>query len=66
MWICKPTGLNQGRGIFLLRSQEDVAAFRLKLQQAEDLQASRKMSHRQPQARIVQQWVKTLSDGLFQ
>uniref|UniRef100_UPI0037E7CA15 protein polyglycylase TTLL10 n=1 Tax=Semicossyphus pulcher TaxID=241346 RepID=UPI0037E7CA15 len=58
MWICKPTGLNQGRGIFLLKSQEDVAAFRLKLQHAEDSQASRKTHHRQPQARIVQHYIQ--------
>ncbi|KAG8002861.1 Protein polyglycylase TTLL10 [Nibea albiflora] len=59
MWICKPTGLNQGRGIFLLKSQEDVAAFRLRLQHMEDSQASRKMHHRQPQARVVQHYIKS-------
>ncbi len=62
MWICKPTGLNQGRGIFLLKNQEDVAAFRLKLQHMEDSQTNRKMHHRQPQARIVQQWVNICND----
>ncbi|XP_076597811.1 protein polyglycylase TTLL10 [Chaetodon auriga] len=59
MWICKPTGLNQGRGIFLLKSQEDIAAFRLKLQHIEDSQASRKMHQRQPQARIVQHYIQS-------
>ncbi|XP_067447666.1 protein polyglycylase TTLL10 isoform X2 [Thunnus thynnus] len=59
MWICKPTGLNQGRGIFLLKSQEDVAAFRLKLQDREDSQANRKAHHRQPQARIVQHYIQS-------
>lgn len=54
VWICKPTGLNQGRGIFLLKSQEDVAALRLKLQHMEDSKASRNLRHHQPQARIVQ------------
>ncbi|XP_032376306.1 protein polyglycylase TTLL10 isoform X2 [Etheostoma spectabile] len=58
MWICKPTGLNQGRGIFLLKNQEDVAAFRLKLQHTEDRQANRKMHGRQPQARIVQHYIQ--------
>ena len=24
IWICKPTGLNQGKGIFLIRSQEQI------------------------------------------
>lgn len=55
MWICKPTGLNQGRGIFLLKSQEDVTVFRLKLQNMEDSQANRRMLQRQPQPYIVQQ-----------
>ncbi|XP_041655415.1 protein polyglycylase TTLL10 isoform X2 [Cheilinus undulatus] len=58
MWICKPTGLNQGRGIFLLKSPEEVYAFRLKLQHAEDSQASRRMYHHQPQARIIQHYIQ--------
>ncbi|CAG01732.1 unnamed protein product, partial [Tetraodon nigroviridis] len=61
MWICKPTGLNQGRGIFLLKSQDDVTAFRLKLQNAEDSQASqasRRTLQRQPQPYIVQQYIQ--------
>ncbi|XP_071772799.2 protein polyglycylase TTLL10 [Centroberyx gerrardi] len=58
MWICKPTGLNQGRGIFLLKSREDVASLRLKLQDMEDSQANRKTCLRQPQARIVQRYVQ--------
>ncbi|TKS77200.1 Protein polyglycylase TTLL10 [Collichthys lucidus] len=59
MWICKPTGLNQGRGIFLLKSQEDVAAFRLRLQHMEDSQTSRRIHQRQPQARVVQHYIKS-------
>ncbi|XP_035513383.1 protein polyglycylase TTLL10 [Morone saxatilis] len=59
MWICKPTGLNQGRGIFLMKSQEDVAALELKLQHIEDSRASRKMHQRQPQARIVQHYIQS-------
>ncbi|XP_068454763.1 protein polyglycylase TTLL10 [Clinocottus analis] len=58
MWICKPTGLNQGRGIFLLKSQEDVAAFRLKLQHTEDIRSNGRTIHRQPQARIVQHYIQ--------
>ncbi|XP_074538075.1 protein polyglycylase TTLL10 isoform X2 [Halichoeres trimaculatus] len=58
MWICKPTGMNQGRGIFLLKSQEDVAAFRLKLQHLEERQSSRKTLHRPPQARIIQHYIQ--------
>lgn len=52
MWICKPTGLNRGRGIFLLQKQEDVEAFRLKLELLED---DRKLPQRRPQACVVQQ-----------
>ncbi|XP_040917534.1 protein polyglycylase TTLL10 [Toxotes jaculatrix] len=59
MWICKPTGLNQGRGIFLLKSQEDLAALRLKLQHMEDSLANRKMHHCQPQAHIVQHYIQS-------
>lgn len=62
MWICKPTGLNQGRGIFLIMNPEDVAAFRLKLQHTEE---HKKMHHRQPQARIVQQWVNMRNYGFL-
>ncbi|XP_058497822.1 protein polyglycylase TTLL10 isoform X3 [Solea solea] len=59
MWICKPTGLNQGRGIFLLKSQEDLTAFRLKLQNMEENQANRRMQHCQRQARIVQHYIQS-------
>ncbi|XP_041713836.2 protein polyglycylase TTLL10 [Coregonus clupeaformis] len=58
VWICKPTGLNQGRGIFLLRSQEDISAFRLKLQNIAESQCNRTLPFRLPQARIVQQYVQ--------
>ncbi|XP_054904537.1 protein polyglycylase TTLL10 isoform X2 [Poeciliopsis prolifica] len=58
MWICKPTGLNQGKGIFLLNNQQDVAEFRLKLQKMEELQADRKMPHRRIQAHIVQRYIQ--------
>ncbi|XP_057684366.1 protein polyglycylase TTLL10 [Corythoichthys intestinalis] len=58
MWICKPTGLNQGRGIFLLRSAEDVAALKLKLQHKGELHGNKKMLHRQPQAYVVQHYIQ--------
>ncbi|KAK2851103.1 hypothetical protein Q5P01_007379 [Channa striata] len=58
MWICKPTGLNQGRGIFLLRNQDDIAAFKLKLHHIKDSQANRKMHYRRPQAHIVQHYIQ--------
>ncbi|XP_072223862.1 protein polyglycylase TTLL10 [Leuresthes tenuis] len=58
MWICKPTSLNQGKGISLLKSREDVAAFKLKLQHMEDSQAIRKPHQRQAQAYIVQHYIQ--------
>ncbi|XP_054650066.1 protein polyglycylase TTLL10 [Dunckerocampus dactyliophorus] len=58
MWICKPTGLNQGRGIFLLRSLEDIAALKVKLQDIEDQQVKAKTLLRQPQAHVVQHYIQ--------
>ncbi|XP_037832856.1 protein polyglycylase TTLL10 isoform X2 [Kryptolebias marmoratus] len=58
MWICKPTGQNQGKGIFLLKSLEDVEAFRLKLQHLEDNQANRSLHHLQNQPYIVQRYIQ--------
>uniref|UniRef100_A0A8C2HSC4 Inactive polyglycylase TTLL10 n=1 Tax=Cyprinus carpio TaxID=7962 RepID=A0A8C2HSC4_CYPCA len=58
MWICKPTGLNQGRGIFLLRTPEDITAFRERLQNTIEQQYNRKSLFNLPQARIVQQYIQ--------
>ncbi|XP_061831191.1 protein polyglycylase TTLL10 isoform X3 [Nerophis lumbriciformis] len=58
MWICKPTALNQGRGIFLLKSLQDVVAFKVKLQDIEDRRAKAKTLQRQPQAYIVQHYIQ--------
>ncbi|KAI2649750.1 Protein polyglycylase TTLL10 [Labeo rohita] len=58
MWICKPTGLNQGRGIFLLRTPEDITAFRERLQNTMEQQSNRKSPFNLPQARIVQHLLK--------
>ncbi|XP_014326786.1 inactive polyglycylase TTLL10 [Xiphophorus maculatus] len=58
MWICKPTGLNRGKGIFLLKNQQEVAEFRLKLQKMEEYQAERKMPLRPIQAHIVQRYIQ--------
>ncbi|KAM9685385.1 inactive polyglycylase TTLL10 [Trichechus inunguis] len=56
-WICKPTASNQGKGIFLLRNQEAVAALQAKTQSIEDDPVYRKMPFRVPQARIVQRYI---------
>lgn len=64
MWICKPSGLSQGRAIVLLKNWEDMTAFRLKLQNMEDCQASKRTLQRQPQPQpqpyIVQQYVNSI------
>ncbi|XP_069396766.1 inactive polyglycylase TTLL10 [Delphinus delphis] len=65
MWICKPTASNQGKGIFLLRNQEEVAALQAKTQSIEDDPIYRKMPFRAPQARVVQRYIQNplLLDG---
>ncbi|XP_024903611.1 inactive polyglycylase TTLL10 [Pteropus alecto] len=65
MWICKPTACNQGKGIFLLRSQEEVAALQAKTQSAESDLTCRKTAFRVPQARVVQRYIQNplLLDG---
>ncbi|XP_045869479.1 inactive polyglycylase TTLL10 [Meles meles] len=65
IWICKPTACNQGKGIFLLRNQEDVAALQVKTQSIEDDPIYRKMPFRAPQARVVQRYIQNplLLDG---
>ncbi|XP_042807055.1 inactive polyglycylase TTLL10 isoform X6 [Panthera leo] len=64
-WICKPTASNQGKGIFLLRNQEEVAALQVKTQSIEDDPIYRKMPFRAPQARVVQRYIQNplLLDG---
>nr|XP_019567704.1 PREDICTED: inactive polyglycylase TTLL10 isoform X1 [Rhinolophus sinicus] len=65
MWICKPSASNQGKGIFLLRNQEEVAALQIKTQSVEDDPIYRKMPFRAPQARVVQRYIQNplLLDG---
>ncbi|GFR77987.1 protein polyglycylase TTLL10 [Elysia marginata] len=52
-WICKPTSLNQGKGIFLLRSREEINNL---LSEREAKQQSKPIS-RQPLMRIVQRYI---------
>ncbi|XP_063799227.1 inactive polyglycylase TTLL10 isoform X2 [Pseudophryne corroboree] len=58
-WICKPTGLNQGRGIYLLKNQEQINTLRCQMQSMADMTASRKVLSpaKCPQARIVQRYI---------
>uniref|UniRef100_A0ACB8EEH1 Uncharacterized protein n=1 Tax=Sphaerodactylus townsendi TaxID=933632 RepID=A0ACB8EEH1_9SAUR len=57
IWICKPTGSNQGRGIFLLKSQEEVKHLQLRLQAIEEDPMYKKLPYRIPQPRIVQRYI---------
>ncbi|KAG8569161.1 hypothetical protein GDO81_014280 [Engystomops pustulosus] len=54
-WICKPTGMNQGRGIYLLKNQEQVNV--LRSQMLNVIEDSRKLPTKSPQARIVQRYI---------
>ncbi|XP_069894037.1 inactive polyglycylase TTLL10 [Dipodomys merriami] len=58
MWICKPTASNQGKGIFLIRSQEEISTLQAKTQSIEDDPIYRKMPFRMPQARVVQRYIQ--------
>uniref|UniRef100_A0A8C5SUH5 Tubulin tyrosine ligase like 10 n=1 Tax=Laticauda laticaudata TaxID=8630 RepID=A0A8C5SUH5_LATLA len=57
IWICKPTSSNQGRGIFLLKSQAEVRTLQAKLQSTEDEPTYKKLPYKLPQARIVQRYI---------
>ncbi|XP_013911853.1 PREDICTED: inactive polyglycylase TTLL10 [Thamnophis sirtalis] len=57
IWICKPTSSNQGRGIFLLKSQSEVRSLQAKLQSVEDEATYKKFPYKLPQARIVQRYI---------
>ncbi|XP_048205948.1 inactive polyglycylase TTLL10 [Perognathus longimembris pacificus] len=57
IWICKPTASNQGKGIFLIRSQEEIITLQAKTQSIEEDPAYRKMPFRMPQARVVQRYI---------
>ncbi|GFO22072.1 protein polyglycylase ttll10-like isoform x1 [Plakobranchus ocellatus] len=52
-WICKPTSLNQGKGIFLLRSREEIN----NLLSEREAKLQSKSFSRQPLMRIVQRYI---------
>ncbi|KAM9299350.1 inactive polyglycylase TTLL10 [Gastrophryne carolinensis] len=56
-WICKPTGLNQGRGIYLLKTQEQVSLLQCQIQAMMEDSSSKKIPAKCPQARIVQRYI---------
>ncbi|XP_040181927.1 inactive polyglycylase TTLL10 [Rana temporaria] len=56
-WICKPTGLNQGRGIYLLKNQEQVDTLQSQIQTMMENSMAKKIPAKCPQARIVQRYI---------
>ncbi|XP_053136896.1 inactive polyglycylase TTLL10 isoform X2 [Hemicordylus capensis] len=57
IWICKPTGSNQGRGIFLLKNYASVRELQAKLLSVEEDPMYKKVPYKIPQARIVQRYI---------
>ncbi|KAM4651943.1 inactive polyglycylase TTLL10 [Discoglossus pictus] len=64
-WICKPTGLNQGRGIFLIKTPEEINNLRSQVQVSNNGSTYMKNPSKCPQARIVQRYIQNplLLDG---
>ncbi|TSR39551.1 Protein polyglycylase TTLL10 [Bagarius yarrelli] len=58
IWICKPTGLNQGRGIFLLHTPADIAAFRTRMQMLADSKANHRSSFSISKEMIAQRYIQ--------
>ncbi|XP_010625979.1 inactive polyglycylase TTLL10 isoform X2 [Fukomys damarensis] len=58
IWICKPTASNKGKGIFLIRSQEELAILQAKTHSTKDGPLHSKTSFRGPQARVVQRYIQ--------
>ncbi|XP_036599543.1 inactive polyglycylase TTLL10 [Trichosurus vulpecula] len=65
IWICKPTASNQGKGIFLIRTQEEAISLQAKMQSIEDDPTYKKMPFKAPQARVIQRYIHNplLLDG---
>ncbi|XP_067826146.1 protein polyglycylase TTLL10-like [Heptranchias perlo] len=57
IWICKPSNLQEGRGIFLLRSREDLAVFRAKLESIEENPLIKAPQYNSSIHRVVQRYV---------
>ncbi|XP_067873087.1 protein polyglycylase TTLL10-like [Heterodontus francisci] len=57
IWICKPSNLQEGRGIFLLRSRADVAVFRAKLESVEENPVIKPSQYNSIIHRVVQRYV---------
>ncbi|XP_052083344.1 protein polyglycylase TTLL10-like isoform X3 [Mytilus californianus] len=54
MWICKPTGLNQGKGIFIIRSRDEINKT---LEEREQRKEQLSRSTKPLMSRIVQRYI---------
>ncbi|XP_078415327.1 protein polyglycylase TTLL10-like [Cetorhinus maximus] len=57
IWICKPSNLQEGRGIFLLKSREDLAVFRAKLISVEENPMIKPSYYNSIIHRVVQRYI---------
>ncbi|XP_060707939.1 protein polyglycylase TTLL10-like [Hemiscyllium ocellatum] len=57
IWICKPSNLQEGRGIFLLKSREDLAVFRAKVESVEDNPMIKTSHYNSIIHRVVQRYI---------
>ncbi|XP_022786949.1 uncharacterized protein LOC111327109 isoform X2 [Stylophora pistillata] len=55
IWICKPTGMNQGKGIYLVNSKEQLIE-KLNMNGGDNVSARRSLV-RPPQGRVIQRYV---------
>ncbi|KAI8500344.1 protein-glycine ligase, elongating [Branchiostoma belcheri] len=64
-WICKPTGMNRGRGIFFISSQEEVTALQERLEVMTQNRQRARLPFKGPMARVIQRYVNKplLLDG---
>jgi len=56
IWICKPTGKNQGKGIFLVRSPLDLQEADAENEEINQ-QNQKQKKQRKPMNRIIQRYV---------
>ena len=54
-WICKPTGMNQGKGIYLVSSKEQLME-KLNMNGGND-SSTRRSQVRPPQGRVIQRYM---------
>ncbi|XP_071623301.1 inactive polyglycylase TTLL10 isoform X3 [Heliangelus exortis] len=57
IWICKPSGSNQGQGIFLLKTPAALHNFQARLHRREE-NPPNTVPHKAPRARIVQRYIQ--------